>query len=149
MSHEPHLRSAGRWSTPATNTLEQLGQEIFSSRHLRRVASWLTRTRALQRLHSISPKPVGSMPPHFGQDRGGGATLDSTLNSSAMESLLFGVENQLLGNEIPRHVKGQAKFFRETGDELLRADLIPGALKVQHDDFAPLLVDGQGSEGGS
>ena len=66
-----------------------------------------------------------------------------------MESLLFGVENQLLGNEIPRHVKGQTKFFRETSDELLRADLIPGALKVQHDDFAPLLVDGQGSEGRS
>ena len=89
------------------------------------------------------------MPPHFGQERGGGATLDSTLNSSAMESLLFGIENQLFGNEVPRYVKGQPEFFRETGDELLGADLVSGALEVKHDDLTSLLVHRKGSEGGS
>ncbi len=104
--HEPHLSSAGRWSTPATRTFEHVGQESFSSFHFRRVAGWSIRTRATQRVQLSSPKPMGSIPPHFGQESGGGATLDSTLNSSVMESLLLGVEDQLLGDEIPRHVKG-------------------------------------------
>ena len=78
---------------------------------------------------------------HFGHESGGGATLDSTLNSSAMESLLLGVENELLGDEIPRYVEGQAEFLGKANNELLGADLVPRTFKIQDDDFPPLFVD--------
>ena len=83
-----------------------MGQESFSSFHFRRVAGWSTRTRASHNVQLSSPNPVGNIPPHFGQESAGGATFDSTLNSSVMESLLLRVENQLLGNKVPRHIKG-------------------------------------------
>ena len=75
--------------------------------------------------------------------------MDSTLNSSAMESLLLGVEDELLGDEVPRYVEGQAEFLGEANDELLGADLVPRAFEVQDDDFPPLLVNRQRGQGGS
>ena len=122
--HEPHFKSAGRWPTPATSTVEQDGQESFSCSHFRRVAAWSTRTRALHSVQLISPRPLGKSPPHFGHDRGGGATLDSTLSASDTVSLLFRVKHQLLRDEVPRNVEGQSKFIRKTGNELFCADLI-------------------------
>ena len=122
--HEPHFKSAGRWPTPATSTVGQDGQESFSCSHFRRVAAWSTRTRALHSVQLISPRPLGKSPPHFGHDRGGGATLDSTLSASDTVSLLFRVKHQLLRDEVPRNVEGQSKFIRKTGNELFCADLI-------------------------
>ena len=122
--HEPHFKSAGRWPTPATSTVEQDGQESFSCSHFRRVAAWSTRTRALHSVQLISPRPLGKSPPHFGHDRGGGATLDSTLSASDTVSLLFRVKQQVLRDEVPRNVEGQSKFIRKTGNELFCADLI-------------------------
>ena len=121
---EPHFKSAGRWPTPATSTVEQDGQESFSCSHFRRVAAWSTRTRALHSVQLISPRPLGKSPPHFGHDRGGGATLDATLSASDTVSLLFRVKHQLLRDEVPRNVEGQSKFIRKTGNELFCADLI-------------------------
>ena len=43
---------------------------------------------------------------YWSMESWGGATFDSTLNSSVMESLLLRVEDQLLGNKVPRHIKG-------------------------------------------
>lgn len=125
VSQLPHFKSAGRWSTPATKTFEQDGQESFSSFHFRRVNGWSTRTRASQRVQLSSPRPMGNMPLHLGQESGGGATFDSTLNSSDMESLLFRVQNELFGDEVPRHIKRQAEFLRQTDDQLFGADLVP------------------------
>lgn len=107
----PHFNSAGRWSTPATKTLEHEGQESFSSFHFRRVNGWSTRTLASHKVQLSSPKPTGNMPLHFGQERGGGDTFDSTLNSSDMESLLFRVKNQLFRYEVPRDIQGESEFF--------------------------------------
>ena len=38
-------------------------------------------------------------------------TLDSTLNSSDMESLLFRIKNQLFRYEVPRNIQRESKFF--------------------------------------
>jgi hypothetical protein len=89
----------------------------------------------------ISPKPLGNKPPQLGQDKGGGATLDSTLRTSDTVSLLFGVEHQLFWDKVPRDVKGQSKFVGETGDELLGADLITRAFEVEDDHLSPLFID--------
>ena len=111
VSQVPHFNSAGRWSTPATNTLEHEGQEIFSSFHFRRVNGWSIRTLASHRVQLSSPKPTGNMPLHFGQESAGGDTFDSTLNSSDMESLLFRVKNQLFRYEVPRDIQRKSEFF--------------------------------------
>lgn len=63
-----------------------------------------------------------------------------------MESLLFRVEDQLFRYEIPRDIKGESEFFRQANDELFGADLIPGALEVQHNNVTPLFVNGQGGQ---
>ena len=52
--------------------------------HFVRVGSWSVRTCAPHSTHSISPRPEGSNPLHFGQESDGGAILDSTVNSSSM-----------------------------------------------------------------
>ena len=83
-SQLPHLSWAGRVSTPATKTLEHEGQESFSSFHFRRVSGCSTLTCVSHNWQVISPRPVGNIPLHFGQESGGAATLDSTTNSSDM-----------------------------------------------------------------
>ena len=52
--------------------------------HFVRVGSWSVRTFAPHNTHSISPRPEGSKPLHFGQESDGGAILDSTVNCSSM-----------------------------------------------------------------
>ena len=59
-----------------------------------------------------------------GQRWGGNLRLNGQLVGHAA-SLLLRVQDELLGNEIPRNIKREAKFFREAGDQLLRTDLIP------------------------
>ena len=121
----PHFNSAGRWSTPATKTLEHEGQESFSSFHFRRVSGWSTRTFASHRVQFISPRPTGNIPLHFGQESAGGETFDSTLNSSDMESLLFRVQDQLFRYEIPGDIKGEPEFLGQANNQLFCADLVP------------------------
>ena len=128
-------------STPATSTFEHSGQDNFSSFHFRRVAGWSTRTRASHSVHWSSPKPEGRSPVHLGQESGGGATLDSTLSSSTMESLLLGVENELLGDEVPRYVEGQSKFLGKANNQLFGANLVAGTFQVKHDDLSSLFID--------
>ena len=52
--------------------------------HFVRVGLWSVRTCAPHSTHSISPRPEGSKPLHFGQESDGGAILDSTVNCSSM-----------------------------------------------------------------
>ena len=143
VSQVPHFSSAGRWSTPATSTLEHDGQEIFSSFHLRRVSGWSTRTRASQRVQLSSPRPTGSMPLHFGHERAGGDTLDSTRSSSDMTSLLLGIQHELFRNKVPRDVKSQSKFLGESNDQLLCAHLVSRTLEVKDDDIPAFFVNRQ------
>lgn len=84
VSHPPQRNSAGRSSIPAMRTFEQEGHEMRSFIHCVRVGSWSVRTLAPQSSHCISPRAEGNKPLHFGHERGGGAILDSTVNSSSM-----------------------------------------------------------------
>ena len=89
----------------------------------------------------ISPKPLGNKPPQLGQDKGGGATLDSTVRTSDTISLLFGIKHQLFWDEVPRDVKGQSKLVGKASDELLGTDLISRSFEVEDDHLSPLFVD--------
>ena len=75
--HDEHCRFAGLRSTPETRTLEHSGQPTFSSRHFLLVPSCSTATFALHITHVMMPKPLGSKFSQRGQDKSGGAILDS------------------------------------------------------------------------
>ena len=81
-----HFKWAGRLLTPTTSTFPQSGQPIFSSAHFFRVIGWSIRTLAWHNVHRTSPSSFGSKPSHLGHESGGGATRDSTVNSSPMVS---------------------------------------------------------------
>jgi hypothetical protein len=64
--------------------LEHSGQPTFSSFQLRRVTGCSTLTFDEHIKQVNTPKSEGNSEEHFGQDSGGGATLDSTIASSSI-----------------------------------------------------------------